>query len=125
MYKKLVSLLLVCAIVTGCLTVGDLSPKFSYANTIGEESVATSSNAKRNKDKDDEVLDEKKAKVDAVKRWINSIDDGQTRCVFRMFYMDGMSWLQIADKLKCTGDHREDYPRICIRDYYLKKMGIA
>ncbi|KJJ66689.1 DUF1492 domain-containing protein [Clostridium sp. FS41] len=71
------------------------------------------------------VLDEKKARVDAVKRWINSIDDGQTRCVFRMFYMDGMSWLQIADKLKCTGDHREDYPRICIRDYYLKKMGIA
>lgn len=63
MYKKLVSLLLVCAIVTGCLTVGDLSPKFSYANTIGEESVATSSNAKRNKDKDDEVLDEKKVEV--------------------------------------------------------------
>lgn len=63
MYKKLVSLLLVCAIVTGCLTVGDLSPKFSYANTIGEESVATSSNAKRNKDKDDEELDEKKVEV--------------------------------------------------------------
>jgi len=63
MYKKLVSLLLVCAIVTGCLTVGDLSPKFSYANTIGEEGVATSSNAKRNKDKDDEELDEKKVEV--------------------------------------------------------------
>lgn len=71
------------------------------------------------------VLNSKKERVKAVERWINSIEDGQTRCVFRMFYVDGMSWLKIADKLKCTGDHMEDYPRICIRDCYLKKMNIA
>ena len=46
------------------------------------------------------VLNSKKERVKAVERWINSIEDGQTRCVFRMFYMDGMSWLKIAEKLK-------------------------
>ena len=49
------------------------------------------------------VLNSKKERVKAVERWINSIEDGQTRCVFRMFYMDGMSWLKIAEKLKCAG----------------------
>lgn len=70
------------------------------------------------------VLERKKAQCRAVEQWINNIEDGQTRCVFKMFYVDGMSWLQIADKIKATGDHREDYARKCIRDPYLKKCGI-
>lgn len=70
------------------------------------------------------ILATKKAKVKAVEKWIEAIEDGQTRCVFRMFYKDGMSWMKIAEKIKATGDHAEDYPRICIRDVYLKKVGI-
>ena len=66
----------------------------------------------------------KKAKARAVEEWINDIEDGQIRCVFRMYYIDGMSWLKIADKIKAIGDHREDYPRKCIRDAYLTKVGI-
>ena len=59
-----------------------------------------------------------------MEKWIQEIEDGQTRCVFSMFYINGMSWLKISDKVKATGDHREDYPRICIRDAYLKKVGM-
>ena len=72
----------------------------------------------------EKILEDKKAKCRAVEQWINAIEDGQTRCVFKMFYIDGMSWLKIADKIKAMGDHREDYARICIRDAYLKKCGI-
>lgn len=68
------------------------------------------------------VLNRKRSEVMAVEKWINFIEDGQTRCVFRMFYIDGMSWKKIAE----TTGHRKnaDYPRLCIRDEYLKKMGI-
>lgn len=68
------------------------------------------------------VLENKKKKATEVETWIDSIEDGQTRCVFRMFYVEGMSWQKIAEKLKCTGDHAADYPRICIRDAFLKQM---
>lgn len=68
------------------------------------------------------VLNRKRSEVMAVEKWINFIEDGQTRCVFRMFYIDGMSWKKIAEK---TGYKKnEDYPRVCIRDAYLKKSGI-
>lgn len=68
------------------------------------------------------VLDRKRSEVMAVEKWISFIEDGQTRCVFRMFYIDGMSWKKIAEK---TGHRKNaDYPRLCIRDEYLKKMGI-
>ena len=70
------------------------------------------------------TLNSKKEKCKAVEKWINDIEDGQTRCVFRMYYIDAMSWLKIADKIKATGDHREDYARKCIRDLYFKKCGI-
>lgn len=70
-----------------------------------------------------QVLDHKKAKVEAVEKWINAIEDGQARCVFKMFYVDGMTWVKIAAK---TGyAESPDYPRIMIRDKYLKEMQIA
>lgn len=74
-------------------------------------------------DKQDK-LDKKKAEVKEVERWIHSIDDGQARCVFNMFYINGMSWLKISEKIKYNGDCPEDYPRVCIRDAYLKKVGL-
>lgn len=68
------------------------------------------------------VLNNKKKKVEEVEEWIDSIEDGQTRCVFRMFYVDGMKWERIAVK---TGySESPDYPRLHIRDAYLKKCGI-
>ena len=68
------------------------------------------------------VIKGKKAKVKAVEQWINGIEDGQTRCVFKMFYMDGMTWIKIADK---TGyANSPDYPRLHIRDEYLKDCKI-
>lgn len=68
------------------------------------------------------TLKKKKDEVKAVKQWIDNIEDGQTRCVFRMFYIDGMSWVKIADRIGYGGN--TDYPRLCIRDLYLKKCGI-
>ena len=68
------------------------------------------------------ILAAKKAEVKAVEKWIEAIEDGQTRCVFRMFYQDGMTWVKIARKIGVP--QNEDYPRVCIRDAYLKKAGI-
>lgn len=68
------------------------------------------------------ILDAKKAKVKAVEKWIEQIDDGQTRCVFKMFYQEGMTWEKIAAK---TGyANSPDYPRLHIRDDYLRKCGL-
>lgn len=67
-------------------------------------------------------LNRKRSEVMAVEKWINFIEDGQTRCVFRMFYIDGMSWQKVAKKIGIP--QNEDYPRVCIRDAYLKKKGI-
>lgn len=69
-----------------------------------------------------EALERKRAEVSAVEGWVNSIEDGQTRCVFRMFYIDGMGWDRIAAKTGYAAN--PDYPRLMIRDKYLKKMKI-
>lgn len=68
------------------------------------------------------ILEQKRKKARAVEMWIESIEDGQTRCVFRMFYMEGMTWERIAAKTGYQGS--PDYPRLMIRDKYLKKCGI-
>lgn len=69
------------------------------------------------------VLDAKKTKVKAVEAWIEAIGDGQTRCVFKMFYIDGMTWEKIAAKTGYASS--PDYPRLYIRDKYLKDKKIA
>lgn len=57
MYKKALSLFLASVLVVGLWSV-DMSPKFSYAETLSDnENVATSSNAKRYKDKQDDSDD--------------------------------------------------------------------
>lgn len=68
------------------------------------------------------VLEHRKAQVKAVEQWISAIEDGQVRCIFRMRYINGMSWVKIAEKTGYGG--REDYVRVVIRDRYLKKCGI-
>lgn len=68
------------------------------------------------------VLERRKAQVEAVEQWINGIQEGQARCVFRMRYIEGQSWVKIADKTGYGG--REDYVRLMIRDKYLEKCKI-
>ena len=65
-------------------------------------------------DRREKVLEPKKEKVKAM--------DGQTRCVFRMFYKQNMTWKAIAKQIGMP--HNEDYPRLMIRDKYLKNQGI-
>lgn len=69
------------------------------------------------------TLEQKKEQVQAVEKWIQCIDDGQARCIFKMFYMDGMSWLRIAVKTGYASS--PDYPRLYVRDKYLKKCKIV
>lgn len=68
------------------------------------------------------VLERREAQVKAVEQWIREIQDGQTRCVFRMRYIEGQSWVKIAEKTGYGG--REDYVRIVLRDRYLERMKI-
>lgn len=67
-------------------------------------------------------LDEIKTQCAAIEKWIEAIEDGQTRCVFRMYYKDGMTWEKIAAKTGYKGN--PDYPRLYIRDKYLKEQKI-
>lgn len=67
-------------------------------------------------------LEAKKAKCKAVEKWIDAIEDGQARCVFRMFYKDGITWEKIAARTGYRGN--PDYPRLHIRDNYLKQCEI-
>ncbi len=70
----------------------------------------------------EKALERKKDVSKAVEKWIEEIEDGQTRCVFRMFYRDVMEWGKIAAK---TGySTSPDYPRKMIRDAYIEKCGI-
>lgn len=68
------------------------------------------------------VLENKCEKVAVVEKWIEDIEDIQTRTVFRLRYIQQKSWIQIAKEIGYSG--KEDYVRICIRDNYLKKVGI-
>ena len=67
-------------------------------------------------------LDKKKAEVKAVEDWINAIEEGQIRYVFKSFYINGMTWDKIAVKTGYADS--PDYPRLYIRDKYLKEMKI-
>lgn len=68
------------------------------------------------------VLSRREAQVAAVEQWIKDIRNGQTRCVFRMRYIEGQNWVKIAEKTGYGG--KPDYVRLHIRDKYLEKCGI-
>lgn len=73
-------------------------------------------------EKRERALNNKKEQLKAIKKWISSIEDGQTRCIFQMKYIDGMNWIKIAAKTGYKGNL--DYPRLYIRDKYLKESGV-
>lgn len=72
--------------------------------------------------KREKILKEKKSKAKVVEQWIESIEDGQTRYVFKSFYKDAMDWGKIAVKMGYANS--PEYPRLMIRDKYLKDSGI-
>lgn len=68
------------------------------------------------------TYEHKNEQVAAVDNWIQNIEDSQTRYVFKAFYQQGLTWEKIAEK---TGySQSPDYPRLYIRDTYLKKCEI-
>ncbi|MFR3006441.1 MAG: hypothetical protein ACLTML_14380 [Blautia faecis] len=68
------------------------------------------------------TLARKKRQVAAIEKWIDDIPDGQTRCVFKMFYRDEMTWERIAVK---TGySQSPDHPEITYPRCLLEKCGI-
>lgn len=68
------------------------------------------------------VLINKKAKVAAVEEWIENIENIQTRTVFKMRYIQQKSWIKIAKEIGYNNN--ADYPRMYIRDKYLKENDI-
>lgn len=68
------------------------------------------------------LLEKKEKEVKEIEAFINGIEDGQTRYVFRMRYYENLTWVQIAKKL---GESDECYARKCIHDKYLKKVKSA
>lgn len=73
-------------------------------------------------DRRKKILSEKRKKAKTVEEWIDLIEDGQARCIFKMFYINGMTWERIAMETGYAGN--SDYPRIMIRDKYLKEKNI-
>lgn len=68
------------------------------------------------------LLEEKKKEQRDIKSWIESIGDDRTRWVFKMWYIEKLSWKNIAKKIGIP--QNENYPRLHIRDKYLKKNEI-
>lgn len=78
---------------------------------------------------DGEKYDRKMADLEKKKKdrqflidWIGNIEDDQVRMVFTLYYIDQLRWKQIAKKMGMP--HNEAYPRVCLRDAYLKRVGI-
>lgn len=67
------------------------------------------------------TIQRKQETCQAIEAWVEQIEDSRTRCVFRMHYLEGARWDRIATKIGYPGN--PDYPRLHIRDKYLKKIG--
>lgn len=68
------------------------------------------------------LLDKKEAEAEEIRNWAGAIEDTVTRKVFEYYYLDGLSWKEVAKKMGYQNSL--DYPRLHIRDPYLKKCGI-
>lgn len=68
------------------------------------------------------VLDRKETEAEAIRKWVEDIGDAVTRKVFEYYYLEGLPWKEIAKRLGYRDN--PDYPRIMIRDAYLKKIGL-
>ena len=68
------------------------------------------------------LLDKKEADAEEIRNWVGEIEDTVTRKVFEYYYLDGLPWKEVAKKMGYQNN--PDYPRLMIRDKYLKKCGI-
>ena len=68
------------------------------------------------------LLDQKEAEAEEIRKWVEAIEDTATRKVFEYFYLDGLPWKEVAKRLWYRDN--PDYPRLYIRDKYLKSCGI-
>ena len=68
------------------------------------------------------LLDQKEAEAEEIRKWVEAIEDTATRKVFEYFYLDGLPWKEVAKRLGYRDN--PDYPRLRIRDKYLKSCGI-
>ena len=68
------------------------------------------------------LLDQKEAEAEEIRKWVEAIEDTATRKVFEYFYLDGLPWKEVAKRLGYRDN--PDYPRLHIRDKYLKSCGI-
>lgn len=67
-------------------------------------------------------LEKKEQEAADIRQWIDDIEDIVTRQVFKLYYIDGLSWADVAKQIGYRG--KPDYPRLYIRDKYLKAQGI-
>ena len=67
-------------------------------------------------------LDKKEAEAAGVREWIEEIEDSVARQVFKLYYIDGCGWAEVAKRMGYRGN--PDYPRRHIRDKYMEKCGI-
>ena len=67
-------------------------------------------------------MDLKEAEVAEIQNGVGAIEDVMTQKVFEYFYIDGLLWKEIAKWLGYKAD--SDYPRLMIRNAYLKKVGM-
>lgn len=67
-------------------------------------------------------LDKKEAEAEEIRNWVGNIEDTVTRKVFEYYYLDRLPWKEVAKRLGYQNN--PDYPRLHIRDPYLKKCGI-
>lgn len=67
-------------------------------------------------------LDKKEAEADEIRNWVAAIEDTVTRKVFEYYYLEGLPWKEVAKRIGYQNS--PDYPRLHIRDPYLKKCGI-
>lgn len=70
-----------------------------------------------------QALQNKKEKAQAVKKWIEDIEDVCVRNTFREYYTNGRNWEQVAMKVGYAG--KADYVRITFRDKFLKEQKIS
>ena len=67
-------------------------------------------------------LDRKEAEAAGVRGWIEDIEDAVIRQVFKLYYIDGCGWAEVAKRMGYRGN--PDYPRKMIRDKYFKEKNI-
>lgn len=65
------------------------------------------------------TLENKADQCAAVEKWIEEIEDTQTRQVFELRYLKEQQWKQVAKRM---GYKYEDYARIAIHDKYLDEV---